>query len=54
MIYSLPSYNKYGKFNKMPLKIVILSLAATTSRWGDTSIAKSLDANSQPIIKGQL
>jgi len=38
----------------MPLKAVILLLAATISRQGDTSIAKSLDINSQPITRGQL
>jgi len=53
VIYSLPSYNKHGKFNKMLFKVAILS-AATTSGWGDTSIAKSLDTDSQPIIRGQL
>jgi len=29
----------------MLLKVVVLLLVATTSRWGDTSIAESLDAN---------
>jgi len=38
----------------MPLKAVISSSAATISRWGDTSITKSLDVNSQLITKGQL
>jgi len=38
----------------MPPKAATLLLAATTSRWADTSITKSLDANSQPITKGQL
>jgi len=33
-------------------KAVILLSAATTSRQGDTSIAKSLDADSQVVIKG--
>jgi len=46
VIYLLPSYNKYRKFDKMPLKAVILSLVATISGWGDTSIAKSLDTDS--------
>jgi len=45
MTYLLPSYNKYRKFNKMPPKAVILLLAATISGQGDTSIAKSLDAD---------
>jgi len=45
IIYSLPSYNRYGKFNKMPLKAVILSLVAIISGWGDTSMAESLDAD---------
>jgi len=38
----------------MPPKIATLLLAATISGQGNTSIAKSLDTNSQPIIKGQL
>jgi len=46
IIYLLPSYNKHEKFDKMLFKVVILSSAATTSGWGNTSIAKSLDANS--------
>ena len=54
MIYLLPSYNKHGKIDKMLPKAAILSSAATTSGWGDTSIAESLDINSQPIIRGQL
>jgi len=36
----------------MLLKVVILLLAVTISRQGDTSIAESLDADSQLIIKG--
>jgi len=52
MIYLLPSYNKHGKFNKMLFKVVILSSAATISRWGDTSIAESLDANLQVVTRG--
>jgi len=52
MTYSLPGYNKHGKFNKMLPKAAILSSAATISGQGDTSIAKSLDADSQLIIKG--
>jgi len=35
-------------------KAAILSLAATISRQGDTSMAESLNADSQPIIRGQL
>jgi len=54
MIYLLPSYNKHGKFNKMLPKVVISLLIAIISRQRDTSIAKSLDVDSQPIIKGQL
>jgi len=46
MIYSLPSYNKHGKFDKMLPKAVILSSAATISGRGDTSIAESSDADS--------
>jgi len=52
MIYSLPSHNKHGKIDKMLPKAVILSLAATISGRADTSIAKSLDIDLQPIIKG--
>jgi len=29
----------------MPLKVIVLSSAAITSRWGDISIAESLDAD---------
>jgi len=54
IIYSLPGYNKYGKFNKMLPKVVILSSAAIISRRGDTSIAKSLDTDLQLITRGQL
>jgi len=46
MIYLLLSYNKHDKFNKMPLKAVILSSAATTFKWDDISIVESLDVNS--------
>jgi len=52
--YLLLSHNKYRKIDKMPLKAVILLSVATISRQGDTSIAESLDANSQPITRGQL
>jgi len=38
----------------MPPKAVISSLVAIISGQGDTSIAKSLDANSQLITRGQL
>jgi len=38
----------------MPPKAVILSSAAIISRRGDTSMAESLDADSQPITRGQL
>jgi len=54
MTHSLPSHNKHGKFDKMPPKAVILLLAATISRQADTSIAESLDTDSQLIIKRQL
>jgi len=54
MIYLLPGYNKHGKIDKIPLKAVILSLAATTSGWGDTSIAESSDADLQVVTRGQL
>jgi len=36
----------------MSLKAVVLSSAAIISRWGDTSIVESLDADSQVVIKG--
>jgi len=36
----------------MLFKAVILSSAATISGWGDTSIAKSLDADLQVVIRG--
>jgi len=52
VIYSLPSYNKHEKFDKMLLKAMILSSAVTISGWADTSIAESLDADSQPITRG--
>jgi len=29
VIHSLPSYNKHGKFNKIPPKIVVTLLATT-------------------------
>jgi len=46
MIYSLPSYNKYKKFNKMPPKVATLSLAVIISRQSNTSMAKSSDTDS--------
>jgi len=36
----------------MPLKVVILLSVATISRQGDTSIAKSIDTDLQPITRG--
>jgi len=45
MIYLLPSYNKYEKFDKMLLKVVTLLLVVMISRWGDTSMAESLDVD---------
>jgi len=50
--YSLPSYNKHRKFDKMLPKVVILLLAATISRQGNTSMAESSDANSQVVTRG--
>jgi len=38
----------------MPPKAAISSSAAITLGQGDTSMAKSLDADSQPITRGQL
>jgi len=52
VIYLLPSYNKYGKFDKMLFKAAILLLAATISRRGNISIAESLDIDSQVVIRG--
>jgi len=54
VIYSLLSYDKYEKFDKMPPKAVISSLVVIISGWADTSIAESLDADLQLIIRGQL
>jgi len=54
VIHLLLSHNKHGKFDKMPPKVAILSLAAIISGRADTSIAESLDTDSQPIIRGQL
>jgi len=36
----------------MPLKAVILLLAAIISGWGDISIAKNLNTNSQVVMRG--
>jgi len=52
VIYLLPSYNKYGKFDKMLLKVAISLLAVIISGQGDTSMAESLDINSQVVIRG--
>jgi len=52
MIYSLLGYDKHGKFDKMPPKAAILSSVATISKQRDTSIAESLDINSQLITRG--
>jgi len=52
MTYSLPGYDKYKKIDKMLPKAAILSSAATISGQADTSMAESLDANSQLITKG--
>jgi len=54
MIYLLLSHDKHRKINKMLPKAATSSLAATISRQADTSIAKSLDTNSQLITRGQL
>jgi len=54
MTYLLPSYNKHGKINKIPPKAATSLLVAIISRQGDTSIAKSLNTNLQPITRGQL
>jgi len=52
--HSLPNYNKHGKFNKMPPKAAILSLAATILGQDNTSIIESLDTNLQVVTRGQL
>jgi len=52
MTYSLPSHDKHGKIDKMLPKAAISSSAIIG--WGDTSMAESLDADSQPITRGQL
>jgi len=52
--YLLPSYNKYGKFDKMPLKAAISSSAVIILGRGDTSMAESLDTDLQLITRGQL
>jgi len=36
----------------MPPKAATSSSVAMISEWGDTSIAESLDINSQPITRG--
>jgi len=50
--YSLPNYNKHEKFDKMLPKAVTLLSAAIISKRDNTSIAESLDANSQLITRG--
>jgi len=54
VIHSLPSYNKHGKFDKIPPKAAILLSAVIISRQGNTSITKSLDTNLQVVTRGQL
>jgi len=54
VIYSLLGHGKHGKIDKMLPKAATLLSAATTSGRGDTSIAESSDADSQPITRGQL
>jgi len=54
VIYSLLGYDKHGKFDKMLPKVATSLLAAIIFRWGDTSIAESLDTDSQVVIRGQL
>jgi len=46
IIYLLFSYNKHNKFDKMLPKVVVLLLAVIIFGQSDTSIAKSLNANS--------
>ena len=54
IIYSLLSYNKHRKFNKMLFKAAQSSLVATILGRGDISIVESLDINSQVVTRGQL
>jgi len=54
IIYLLLSYNKHGKPDKMPPKAAILSSVAIILGRGDTSMAESLNTNSQLITRGQL
>jgi len=52
VIHLLLSYNKHDKFDKMLPKVAILLSAAIISGWGDTSIAKSSDIDSQVVMRG--
>jgi len=52
VIYLLPSYNKHKKIDKMPPKAAILLLVVIISGRADTSMAESLDVDSQPITRG--
>jgi len=54
VIYSLPNYNKHGKFDKMLLKVAQLLSVAIILGQGDTSIVESLDTDLQVVIRGQL
>ena len=53
IIYSLPNYNKHGKFNKI-LPKVATSSSAIISRRGDTNMAESSDTDLQVVTRGQL
>jgi len=54
VIYSLPSYNKHRKFDKMLPKAAISLSAAIISGWGNTSMAESLNTDLQVVMRGQL
>jgi len=54
VIYLLPSYNEYRKFNKMPLKVAQLLSAAMILGRGNISMVESSDADSQVVMRGQL
>jgi len=52
--YLLPSYNKHGKFDKMPPKAAQLLSVVMILGQEDTSMTESLDANSQVVTREQL
>jgi len=50
--YSLLSYNKHGKFDKILPKVAILLSAAMILGQDDTSIAESSDTDLQVVTRG--